>query len=175
MATRMTKKSTGVATEDVATPVAKKKIQKDYILCRSVTAGGLNITCPSGARYEFYAYGAECEMAYGDLVALVRKHSEHIFIPRIIIEDEDFLAEFPQVANEYSSMYTARGLKEILALPIAQMEEKIKLLPPGAKETIKTIAASEISKGNIDSVKKIKALGDLFGINIDLFSELFCK
>ena len=69
--------------------VKKEFKDSDYVLCRSVWSGGLNVTCKSGATYEFKKYGADCDVEYRDLVYLVRKNSDHIFTPRFVILDED--------------------------------------------------------------------------------------
>lgn len=114
------KKETATATRKVATKVETKttveepviaekpieeKIEKekkvftdsDYILCRSVCYGGLNITSQSGNVYEFKDYGYDCEINYRDLVSLIRKGSDHVFLPRFVILDDDLLEDFPTV------------------------------------------------------------------------------
>ncbi|MBR5516714.1 MAG: hypothetical protein IKU53_01960, partial [Firmicutes bacterium] len=55
--------------KDVETKVIESEVKvkkefkdSDYVLCRSVWSGGLNITCKSGATYEFKKYGAECDI-----------------------------------------------------------------------------------------------------------------
>ena len=50
-------------------PVITKKTftDSDYVLCRSVCSGGLNIVSQSGNLYEFKDYGSECEINYRDL------------------------------------------------------------------------------------------------------------
>ena len=160
-------------------PVKKEQKTKkefkdsDYILCRSVWSGGLNITCKSGAYYEFKKYGAECDIEYRDLIYLVRKNSDHIFTPRFIILDEDFLAEFPQIQRLYSTMYTSADLHEIIELPISQMKMEIEKLPDATKRTLLSLIATEIAKGRLDSIKKVKALSEIFDSDFNLLSELF--
>ena len=114
--------------ESVETKAVKEKAKvkkefkdSDYILCRSVWSGGLNVTCKSGATYEFKQYGADCDIEYRDLVYLIRKNSEHIYAPRFVILDEDFLEDFPQVKRVYSTMYSPTELHTILELPVSQM------------------------------------------------------
>lgn len=110
-------KKTVTKTEETVETKATEKPKKtftdsDFILCRSVCFGGLNITCPSGNTYEFKDYGKTCEINYRDLVTLIRKGSDHIFLPRFIIEDDDLLADFPSVTKVYDNMYTAEDLLE---------------------------------------------------------------
>lgn len=155
----------------------EKRVFKDsdYILCRSVWFGGLNVTCQSGSSYEFSKYGAECEITYRDLANLIRKHSEHIFLPRFVIEDDDFLEEFPNVKNVYKTMYTASDLMEIVNLPNSQMKVEIEKLPSETKNTLCKMIATEIAKGRIDSISKVRVLSEIFNSDFDLISKLFVK
>ena len=145
MPTARAKKETATTTRKVATKVDTKvtaeeqviaekpieeKIEKekkvftdsDYILCRSVCYGGLNITSQSGNIYEFKDYGYDCEINYRDLVSLIRKGSDHIFLPRFVILDDDLLEDFPTVKRAYEKMYTRNDLLKILDMPTRQME-----------------------------------------------------
>ena len=133
-----------VENKTVKTEVLVKKEFKDsdYVLCRSVWSGGLNVTCRSGATYEFKKYGADCDIEYRDLVYLIRKNSDHIFAPRFVILDEDFLEEFPQVKRVYSTMYSPTKLHEILDMPINQMKAEIENLPDATRKTLLGLAAT---------------------------------
>ena len=160
---------------EVKEQVKKKEFKdSDYILCRSVWSGGLNITSRFGT-YEFKRYGAECEIEYRDLVYLIRKHSDHIFLPRFIILDEDFISEFPQVQRVYAEMYTESDLREILGLPISQMKAEIEKLPETTKKTLISLTATEIATGRLDSIKKVKVLSEIFNSDFNLLSQLFSK
>lgn len=183
--TTATKTSKSVA-KDVTpevTDAANKSIEKekkiftdsDYILCRSVCSGGLNITCQSGNRYEFKDYGSECEINYRDLVVLIRKGSEHVFLPRFIILDDDLLDEFPTIRNVYSTMYTRTDLLEILDLPTYKMAEAINELPDETKDVLLKMIASEINNGHLDSISKVRKLSDIFDSDFNLLSELFVR
>lgn len=147
----------------------------DYILCRSVWPGGLTVTCQSGDYYEFAEYGTTCDIKYRDLVSLTRKHSDHIFLPRFIIMDDNFIQEFSQIQRLYSSMYTINDLKEILDLSINQMTEEISKLPDATKDTLRSLVATEIANGHLDSIRKVKALSDIFDSDFNLLSELFTR
>lgn len=148
---------------------------KRYVLCRSVTNGGLNINCRSGNVYEFKDYGLDCEIEYDDLVTLVRKHSDHIFLPRFVIEDDDFLKEFEQVAKCYEKLYTLSDLNKILTLPPVQMTEQIKAMPKNVFDNLRSLVASKIADGSIDSVKRIRALSEIYDSDFNLLSELFSR
>lgn len=147
----------------------------DYILCRSVCSGGLNIVSQSGNLYRFNDYGSECEINYRDLVTLIRKGSEHIFSPRFVILDEDFLEDFPTVQKVYGTMYTMNDLVEILELPIPRMKAEIEKLPAATKNSMRNLIATQISNGKLDSIAKVRELTTIFNSDFNLLSELLVK
>ena len=142
--------------------------QEDLILCRSMVSGQLFVDgVRSGLLYTFADYNDTCEIEYRDLIYLVRSYKDKtIYEPRIIIEDEDFIAENPKLAELYESMYTKGDLMEIINLPISQMVDTIKALPMGCKNALKGIAATMIDNGQLDSIQKIKALDEIFETNM---------
>ncbi|SFU36406.1 hypothetical protein [Butyrivibrio sp. INlla21] len=155
------------------TKVEKKKDFKstDGVVCRSVTPGSLFVDGPkSGMLYTFAAYGDEAEIEYRDLKGLIMMRSPNIFTPRFIVEDVDFIAETPQLDAFYSKQFSTKDLRKILELPVEEMVEEIKKLPSGAQDNMKTLAATAIGEGNLDSIKKIKALDELWGTQFDAFS-----
>lgn len=157
------------------TKTKKTFTDSDYILCHSVWYGGLNVTCRSGNSYEFKGYGKECDINYRDLVDLVRKGSDHIFTPRFVIDDEDFIEEFPNLKRVYASLYTTKDLLEILELPISRMRTEIEKLPIESKEVLSKMISTEIAKGRLDSISKVRALSEIFDSDFNLLSELFVK
>jgi len=193
MATTTTKKTTTapkkveVATEEIVekdivmeekvTPVKEKKVftDSDYILCRSVWSGGLNVISQSGNLYEFADYGSECEINHRDLITMIRRGSEHVFMPRFVILDEDFLQDFPTVQRVYGTMYTMNDLNEILELPVSRMKTEIMKLPKSTKDSMRNLIATQIANGKIDSISKVRALTELFDSDFNLLSDLFVK
>lgn len=167
-----------VSVMEAAPIVTKEKkvfTDSDYILCRSVTSGGLNIVSQSGNLYEFNDYGSECEINYRDLVTLIRRGSEHIFLPRFVILDDDFLEDFPTVKKVYGEMYTMRDLEDILALPTTQMEREIVKLPESVKDSMSNLIATQIANGKLDSIAKVRKLSEIFDSDFNLLSDLFVK
>lgn len=164
-------------TVNIVTEKKEKKVftDSDYILCHSVWYGGLNVTCRSGNSYEFKDYGKQCDINYRDLVDLVRKGSDHIFIPRFVIDDEDFVNEFPSVKKVYASLYSTTDLLEILNLPVSRMKAEIEKLPSESKDVLCRMISTEIAKGRLDSISKVRALSEIFNSDFNLLSELFVK
>ena len=157
--------------------VKEKKVftDSDYILCRSVCSGGLNVVSQSGNLYEFKDYGAECEINYRDLVTMIRRGSDHVFLPRFVILDDDFLKDFPTVQKVYGTMYTMNDLVEILELPIAHMKTEIAKLPKATKDSMRNLIATQIANGKLDSISKVRVLTELFNSDFNLLSDLFVK
>ena len=163
--------------EEVKPVIVEKKTftDSDYILCRSVCSGGLNIISQSGNLYEFKDYGAECEINYRDLVTLIRRGSEHVFLPRFVILDDDFLEDFPTVQKVYGTMYTMNDLIEILELPIPAMKREIEKLPQSTKDSMRNLIATQIANGKLDSIAKVRELTTIFDSDFNLLSDLFVK
>ncbi len=167
-------------TEDVAESVsegtkkAKRKLQQtDLIQCKSVTNGGLFLEGSKTKQlYQWNDYGDETEVEYRDLVAEVRLRTNFVFAPWFIVEDQDFIEEFPQLKTFYSQYLSVKDLRDILNLPVNQMAKKISELPKGAQDSIKTIAASMVKSGAIDSVAKIKKLDEIFETDMEFLSSL---
>ena len=158
-------------------PVKEKRVftDSDYVLCRSITYGGLYIGGQSGNMYEFRDYGSECEINYRDLVSLIRKGSDHIFLPRFIILDEDLLDDFPTVRRAYEVAYTRKDLLEILARPTSQMKAAISELPEATQNVLEKMIGEEIANGSLDSISKVRTLSNLFNSDFNLLSSLFVK
>ena len=157
--------------------VKEKKVftDSDYILCRSVCSGGLNVVSQSGNLYEFKDYGSECEINYRDLVTLIRRGSSHVFTPRFVILDEDFLKDFPTVQRLYGTMYTMKDLEEILELSNSRMKIEIAKLPKDVRENMRNLIATQIANGKLDSISKVRVLTEIFNSDFNLLSDLFIK
>jgi len=146
--------------------------QSEGVKCRSVVQGGLYMEgLKTSMIYSWTDYGDVSEVEYRDLAAAVRSKSKFVYNPWFIIEDEDFLKEFPQIKKFYDESYSIKDLRSILNKPVDEMIAEIEKLPSGAFESMKTIAAKQVSSGNLDSVKKIKALDKLFGTDLNLIGE----
>ena len=172
---------TAVKTEEINEEVkqtASKPVKKEFdpnegVLCRSVTYGQLYVDgIKTGMKYIFSDYDDETDIEYRDLVALVRAKDKSVYKPRFIVMDEDFIEEYPTLKKFYSDHFATTNIKEILELPEYEMKEAISKLPKGAVETLKSMAVNQIVNGEIDSIRRIKALDEAFGTDLSLISEL---
>lgn len=153
----------------------KKKVfhSDDPILCRSITPGRL---CLEGGAthmvYRWMDYGSEAEIEYKDLANAVRSHHKIVFNPSIIIEDEDFVNEFIELKKFYTEKFTLKELTDILYMNEDKMAEAISVLPSGAKDQLINIISTKVSNGELDSVKKIKALENILKVDFSLVAEM---
>ena len=175
--TKTALKAEEVKTEEVkqtvSKPTPKKFNPNDPVRCQSVTQGTLFVDgLATNMKYNFVEYGIEGDILYRDLVSLVVSRNKAIFNPRIIVLDEDFIAEYPELRKFYNERFSTKNIKDILELPDYQMREAISKLPKGAVESLKSIAVNQIVSGEIDSIKKIKALDEAFGTDLSLLNEL---
>jgi len=179
------KPSTTKATSSKPTTVVEEKVTKvepkvekrvfkesEGIPCRSITQGGLYMEgAKTKMRYEWSDYGDITYVEYADLASATRVRSSYVFGPLFMIDDDDFIEEFPQLKKFYTENYSISDLEVILSYPVDRMVEEIQALPKSAIESIKVLAASSINDGSLDSVSKIKALDELFGTKLSLLAE----
>ena len=108
-------------------------------------------------------------------MTLIRRGSDHVFLPRFVILDEDFLTDYPTVQKVYGTMYTRNDLIDILDLPIPQMKREIEKLQKATKDSMRNLIASQIANGRLDSISKVRTLTELFDSDFNLLSDLFVK
>lgn len=165
MATKMTKIET--VSEEPKKSVVKKYNNTDTIPCRSICNGRLFI---DGARskifYQWADYGDIVDVEYQDLLFMIRSNDANIMLPRIIIEDEEFVSQNKNLEKLYESLYSMQDFREILSLSPSQMRDAILSLPKGAQNAIKGVASTMIDNGTLDSVAKIKIIDEIFGTNL---------
>lgn len=148
-------------------PAKKKFNADDLIECISIFPGEYFVKGErSGDLYTFASADDVLEMRYDDLDFLVKRKRACVFAPRFIIQDKEFLALHPEVEKRYGKMFSAADLRAILRLPANQIAGQIKTLPIGAKESLKTIAATQIDKGRLTDIKVIKVLDAIYGTNM---------
>lgn len=171
----MAKKIEEVGTTETVVEKKKKKFASDDgIMCHSIFQGKLFVEGKkSGNFYEFESYGASYEIEYQDMVYLARTKSPFLFAPYIIIDDDDFIEEFVQLKKFYDESYTTNDLYNILNMPVKSMISAINALPESAKNTLKNIASTMIADGSIDSIKRVKALDEVFETDLEFLSTLF--
>lgn len=153
--------------------VPRKFAADELIRCVSITSGELlMIGEKTKSLYRWADRGDEQDIEYQDLIYATRANSGFVFKPRFIVDDEEFLRQNPSVKEKYETMYTLNDIKDVLSLDPKSMKQTILSLPDGAKDSIKSIAATMIANGTLDSVTKIKILDEIFNTQLMLMTEL---
>lgn len=187
MARQMRKKESSIEVENAKKVVEKvveakkepvKNVKKfndnDMIPCKSIAFGQVFMEGKkSHDLYEFQYQGDEVDVEYRDLAAAVRANSGFLFTPYIIVQDEDFVNEFPKLKEFYNENYCVDDPAKLLELNPVELEEIIKVIPVGVAEALKNIASSKISNNELDSMAKIKILDNFFGTQLMLMTDLY--
>ena len=139
--------------------------QNDLILCRSVTAGWLGVSGKSGQYYVFENFGDECEIEYQDLFALKSRHSNYIYAPLFVIEDEELLSNprWADISKFYDDEVFNKDVDEVLNLPVSNFKKALSQLPKGLAKTLQVKVAEKIEDGTFDSLQKIKIIDEVYG------------
>jgi len=168
-----------VAAEPVKT-VEVKKEKKTYaptdgIPCKSITNGGLYMPgLKSNILYTWIDAGDVIEIEYQDLQAAIRSNNSYVMNPFFVIEDEELVAQFPQLKKIYDALYSVGELEDVLTeLSPGDMKATILSLPKGAQDSIKHLASKMVSDGRLDSVRKIKVLDEIFDTEMSIMTGLF--
>lgn len=160
-----------VPEKNMGEPTAETKEKKEYkmtegILCKSITAGELILVGrKTGSQYRWANYGDILEVEYQDLYSLKVTRSHFIYDPLILIEDEELLEQWPDVAKVYSKI-GVESINELLDLPVNSFENALRNAPVGIKNSIKATLAAKIMDGSFDSITKIKAADRALGTEL---------
>lgn len=164
------------AEEEVKTTVKQKRKFKDndLISCLCVFPGSVGMTGRrSGNTYLWEDMNVIEYVEYQDLKSeVLNKKSTYIYEPLIIVNDEEFLDQYPNLAKMYEEFYTPDEIMDkIESYNPEEMRDFINSLPAGIKSNIKNIAATMIQDGTLDSIKKIKVIDEIFETELSSNSQ----
>lgn len=147
---------------------------EDLIPCKSIATGVLVMEgLKSGDLYRWTGYGDIVEVEYRDLVAEVRAKSNYVMLPFFIVDDEDFLKQFDVLEGVYRGLYSVDDIEDLFRQDVYTIKRTIAEMPEGARDSVKSIAATMIKDGTLDSVSKIRALDEIFGCQLILLTGLY--
>lgn len=173
MATKKEIHTEEIVETEVKKPVAKAHCKYDpdeQITCRSITYGELLIVGPkSKLLYSWSNYGDTTPVEYQDLQALRSIRSAHLLKPRIIVEDEELIAQWGKDFENMYSKIVDVDVEKILDLPLGKFKTALKNAPNGVQQAIKNIAGEKILDGSLDSLAKIKAIDEILGTDLKLY------
>ena len=149
----------------------KKFASDDRISCKSVLSGKTHLL---GKRtnmiYTFLGRNDTIGIEYQDLVAEVRAGTSLLFHPMIVIEDQDFVNEFPKLKEFYEKLYPVSDLKNLLKRPVREIQAILPNLPNGVIDSMKSVAADMVRSGELDSIATIRALDGAWGTDLAILT-----
>ena len=153
------------------TTSSKAKTRKfdptETITCRSVCYGELILEgYKSKILYTWANYGDYADVEYQDLQALQSRKSAFLTKPLFIIEDEELVEQWGSMLKPIYEKIEEADLEQLLKLTPSQLKKKLKVLPEGFKESVKTMAAAKIVSGELDSLNRIKAIDEVLGTEL---------
>lgn len=156
------------------TVVEKKKFASDdRIPCKSVLVGKTHLL---GKRtnmiYTFLGRNDTIGIEYQDLVAEVRAGTSLLFHPMIVVEDQDFINEFPKLKQFYENLYPVSDLKDLLKRSAKEIMAVLPNLPAGVVDSMKSVAADMVRTGELDSIATIRALDGAWGTDLAILTGL---
>lgn len=153
-------------------PVLGMQVEKDALIpCRSVTAGELIYIGPkTQLPYDWANSGDIQFLEYQDILAAVVSHSDFIFKPYFVIEDEDLLNDprWAEVKRLYDDMYDYGDVGDILNMPDATFKREFPRLPIGLKNAVKSEISRMLGEESFDSIQKVKVVDDTCGTDLAL-------
>lgn len=151
----------------------RKFVSDDRIPCKSVLVGKTHLL---GKRtnmiYTFLGRNDTIGIEYQDLVAEVRAGTNLLFRPMIIVEDQDFINEFPKLKQFYENLYPVSDLKALLKRPVREIQAILPNLPAGVVDSMKSVAADMVRTGELDSISTIRALDSAWGTDLAILTGL---
>ena len=152
-------------------PAARPKTRKfdpnETFPCRSVCYGELVLEgYKSKILYTWANCGDYADVEYQDLQALQSRKSRFLTDPLFIIEDEELVEQWGSLLKPVYSKIEEDDIEQLLKLAPAQLKKKLKNMPNGIKESIKTMAAAKIMSGELDSLNRIKAIDEVLGTEL---------
>ena len=152
-------------------PTPKPKTRKfeptETIPCRSVCYGELILEgYKSKILYTWANAGDYADVEFQDLQALQSRKSAFLTKPLFIIEDEDLVEQWGSMLKPIYEKIEEADMEELLKLPVTQLKKKLKVLPEGFRDSVKSMAAAKIVSGELDSLNRIKAIDEVLGTEL---------
>ena len=151
----------------------KKFASDDRIPCKAVLTGKTHLL---GKRtnmiYTFLGRNDTIGIEYQDLVAEVRAGTNLLFYPMIVVEDQNFINEFPKLKEFYEKLYPVSDLKALLKRPVREIQAVLPNLPAGVIDSMKSVAADMVRNGELDSISTIRTLDGAWGTDLAILTGL---
>lgn len=141
----------------------------EFISCRSVRFGELRLIGPkTRMAYSWANEGDIRDVEYQDLVSWKALHSPYLFVPMIIIEDEEVVEEWDADLGKLYDKLQQIDLKEMFKLPHRQFVAQLKKLPEGMKSTVQNMAYAMIQDRTLYDLRMIDSIDEILGTELKM-------
>jgi hypothetical protein len=149
------------------TPKKKRVIGRDELIPIMNNTNGTVIytSKTSGQEWVFNSYGQTDDIEMGELIKMKNAHPRYLNEPWIIILDEDAVQQLG-LSNLYENVMKPEELDNFFKLPVDKFNEILNNTPSGMKQLIVSKAMKGIKDGSFDSMSKIKAIEESYGIRL---------
>ena len=118
-------------------------------------------------KYVWSNAGDVAYIEYQDLMSAILSHSNYVYMPRFVIEDEDIIGDqrWSELKEIYDNLYDAGDVRELLSerTSVNKFKSVIKSAPAGLINAVRAEMAQGIQNGTFDSIGKVKAVDELLG------------
>ena len=152
----------------VSTPKRREKLPSDMLVeCQNLTAGKLIYISKrqNGYKIVWSNPGDVEEIELGELITM-RNSQPKFFSKNWVGMDEEIL-RYLGVDTYYKNIPSFEDFDGVFELPLEEMQVALSNLPKGLHDTFAYKASELINSGAIDSVKTIRYLCEVFGLEID--------
>lgn len=152
----------------VTTPKRREKLPNDMLVeCQNLTAGKLIYISKrqNGYKIVWSNPGDVEEIELGELITM-RNSQPKFFSKNWVGMDEEIL-RYLGVDTYYKNIPSFEDFDGVFELPLEEMQVALSNLPKGLHDTFAYKASELINSGAIDSVKTIRYLCEVFGLEID--------
>lgn len=168
--TSRVKSKTETATSTTkSTRTVKKDIPLDtMVACTNLTPGTLVYISKRQMGYQI-TWDEPGDVDYLELSELVsmRNSQREFFEKNWLGIDDPEIVEYLNIGQYYSNALDFENINAFVDLSVDEMQEKLRYMPAGTKETLKVKVTQMIANDEIDSLKKINFLKESLGINSD--------
>lgn len=125
--------------------------------------------------YQWDDMGTIEYVEYQDLKAeAINNKSSYLYDPLLIVQSQEFVENYENLVKLYANTYNDEELISIIKNSSAKdLKEIIQELPIGLKNAVKTIVATMMQNGSMDSLSKIRVIDEIFGTEMIKQAEMF--
>lgn len=132
--------------------------------CRSVCYGELILEgYKTKMIYTWANAGDYADVEFQDLQALQSRKSRFLTDPLFIIEDDELVEYWGSMLKPLYEKIENDNIEELLNLSPSELQNKLKTLPSGMKDSVKSMTAAKIMNGELDSINRIKVIDEVLG------------